>query len=146
MASEQVISARISQEFFDRFGSFVESEYGTDRGARTAAVIEALSNHMTAKTKTERIPTSKKVRQLAPLSQHTKARMDVYAAFFGDEQRTSSEAAFITGQSTNNASKRLQELSQQGYIEPSGDYRKSRDSSKRLMVWKRTTKAYQGKP
>ena len=71
--------------------------------------------------------------------------MGVYSWFCtpaGD--RTSSEVAYFAKMSTNNVSKRIQELAAEGYLKPTGEYRKSRDSGKMLCVWKRTAKTYNG--
>jgi hypothetical protein len=95
------------------------------------------------RSRPERIPSPpKKVVTWKPLSAHTKSRMQVLRSFdvrLRCEQ-TSSDAAHTTGQNTNNVAKRIQELAAEGYIEETGEYRKSRDSGKMLRVWKRTAK------
>lgn len=94
-------------------------------------------------SKPDRIPTpKKKVRQLAPLSAHTKARLQVLRCLglSLEAGKTSSELARQTRQNTNNVAKRLAELRVEGYAEPTGEYRQSMDSAKRLALWRCTGK------
>jgi len=89
----------------------------------------------------ERLPkTPKKKAEWKPLSTHTKARIAVYSWFGRTPDATSSYIATLSGQSVNNAAKRIQELAAEGYLAATGEYRKSCHSSKRLTVWKRTDK------
>lgn len=218
MASEQIISLRVSQEFFDQYAAYVSDHFGDARGARSVAAYDAINSQMnggavwvnqahadqrmlidaleaevakqrdlcsrlrkkytgvscirdqleykntelsmevdrlqSAKTirsdwnkhNSERIPTPKKKQTAYVLSEHTKARLEVFSTFEAREHfakdHTSSDIAWVTGQSTNNVAKRIQELASEGYLEVTGEYRKSRDSGKMLTVWKRTTKTY----
>ncbi|OHD19940.1 MAG: hypothetical protein A2Y38_00580 [Spirochaetes bacterium GWB1_59_5] len=95
------------------------------------------------RNKPERLPkTPKRKAEWKPLSEHTKARRRVFWYFDNAPHRgaTSSEIASWVNGSTNNCAKRIQELAAEGYLEATGEYRKSRDSGKMLTVWKRTDK------
>lgn len=172
MASEQIISVRVTQEFFDQYSAYVTAHFGDARGARTVALFDALNAQMNGgaawlnqahsdqkmlikelereleklRTRPERIPTPKKKPRVYVLSEHTKARLAVYKPFapIGGHYltATSSDIALVTGQSTNNVAKRIQELVSEGYLEATGEYRKSRDSGKILAVWVRSSKQY----
>ncbi|OHD26875.1 MAG: hypothetical protein A2Y38_15490 [Spirochaetes bacterium GWB1_59_5] len=101
-------------------------------------------------SKAERLPkTPKRKAEWKPLSAHTRARLTVLRSFGVHSQLTSSDISHYISdygrylwppQSVNNVSKRLQELHQEGYIQATTEYRKSRHSGKRLQVWKRTDK------
>lgn len=229
MASEQIISARVTQEFFDRYGQFVTGQFGDARGARSVALLDAMNSQMlggvcsvsqchadqsmlikalearvealetkletecirlagcgvaamqnteetiklrlpvdspyysasygdvcravdremslrseieTLRNRPERIPTPKKKRPFIPLSAHHKARLQVLRCLGLSLQdgKTSSELAHQTGQNTNNVAKRLAELCHEGYVAFTGEYRLSRDSNKRLALWRCTDK------
>lgn len=169
MASEQILSTRVPQEFFDRYALFVAEYFGDVRGARSVALLDAMNAQMhggvsavnqdhadqgmlikaleseleTLRNRPERIPTAKKKRPFVPLSAHHKARLQVLRCLGLSLQdgKTSSELAHQTNQNTNNVAKRLQELHHEGYVAPTGEYRLSLDSGKRLALWR-----YTGKP
>jgi len=125
--------------------------YGDRHGLKgdTAVMLHMLTaffsvgNHAEF-AKSERIPTTKKKATWKPLSEHTRARMQVLHTFEAEVfyGATTSDIAYLMSgeQTTNNVSKRIQELASEGYLEASGEYRKSRDSGKRLTVWRRTDK------
>ncbi len=121
----------------------VENEMEKQRTLSQSTLIQSLEKEVEKfRSKPDRIPTPKKKRQLAPLSQHTKARLQVLRCLGLSLQdgKTSSELAHQTNQNTNNVAKRLAELSAEGYVEPTGEYRVSRDSAKRLALWRCTGK------
>jgi len=93
------------------------------------------------------VKTSKKKRPFVPLSEHAKTRLAVLR-YVGQRfplvGATSSECARFTGQNTNNCAKRIQELTFEGYLSASGEYRQSLDSAKMLTVYVRTAKQYVG--
>lgn len=89
--------------------------------------------------------TPKKKIEWKPLSQFTKSRLAVYHCFglFVGQKATSSDIATAIGGSTNNVSKRIGELASEGYVQPSGEYRRPCDSNKMLTLWRRTAKVYE---
>jgi len=119
MASDQVISARVPQEIFDRFGAFVTAEYGTERGARTAAVIEALTAQMAG-------------RVVKPSIKPTK--INILAAMEELGPSTCPEIAGHLRCSANQVSKRMGEMRDQNRV-VSVTARFSKESSRRLDVW-----------
>jgi hypothetical protein len=144
-----VLSARVPLEFFARVEEFV-TERDPAKGGRTRLMVAALESYMKPLAKAERIPTSKKSRPMAPLSQHTKARINVYHAVERLGESTTSDISWALNyrwclnQTPNNVAKRVQELAAENYIEPTGEYRKSRDSGRMLTIWRRTAKQYTG--
>jgi hypothetical protein len=138
MSESPLLSARVPADLYRRIIDHA-AQHDPGPGGRTRIVVAALTAYMAPKP--ERIPSHKVKRTLKPLSEHTKARMAVYRWLREPgTMLTSSELAHWTGQTTNNAAKRCQELAAEGYIQASGQYRKSRDSGKMLTLWARTDK------
>ncbi len=46
MASEQIISLRVTQEFSDQYAAYVTAHFGDARGARSVALLDALNAQM----------------------------------------------------------------------------------------------------
>lgn len=164
MASEQVLSLRVTDEFKKQYTDYVDTHFGDARGATTVAMFDALNAQMNGgaawlnqahadqkmliaelerevgklKLLTGK-PITDKPRAMWP---HSRKCANVYAALAVSKGLTSYELSHLISEPPNNCATRLKELASSGYVDKTGEKRKG----ERYMLdeWRVTSKTYLG--